>query len=340
MKYDVVGIGNALVDIQVQVEDSFIEEVGIQKGAMTLFEYAQQQDLLQKLEGKTRNICSGGSAANTIHGLGAAGIKSYYMGKVANDDFGLHYTQDMANCLVGFPGPDGETSGTGTSVVLITPDAQRTMVTNLGISAKLNENNVDETIIKGAKYVYVEGYLFTGEDTRNAAVQFARTAKKLGIPVAFTLSDAFVVNNFRKEIMDFVQWDVDILFCNEVEGLALSEKNNSKDAFDFISGIANTLFFTIGKEGAWGKRNGEEKIAVNSFPVHAIDTTGAGDLFAAGGLYGLLHNKTLKECCILGTYFASRVITHLGARLPTHTDHNIKKILDMYQSETGQGNKT
>jgi sugar/nucleoside kinase (ribokinase family) len=264
--------------------------------------------------------------------LGAIGIKSYYFGKVANDEFGLHYTQDMADCKVGFPGPDAEEHGTGTSVVLITPDAQRTMITNLGISVSLNENNVDETIIKGAKYGYVEGYLFTGEDTRNAAIKFARSAKKQGTPVAFTLSDAFVVNVFREHVTDFIQWHVDVLFCNEVEGMALAQKDTAEEAFDYLCGISDVVFFTRGQNGAWAKRNGEEKVSVKSFSVNAIDTTGAGDLFASGGLYGLLHGRTMEECCILGTYYASRVITHLGARLPTHTDHSISKIMDLHKS--------
>lgn len=332
MNYEVVGIGNALVDIQVQVDDGFITETGFSKGAMTLSEHGEQQKLLKKLDGKTRNICSGGSAANTIHGLGAIGIKSYYFGKVANDEFGQHYTRDMSDCKVGFPGPDAEVQGTGTSVVLITPDAQRTMITNLGISVNLNEDNVDETIIRGAKYAYVEGYLFTGAETRAAAIKFARSARKQGIPVAFTLSDAFVVNAFRKEVMDFIQWDVDILFCNEVEGQALSQKENSDEAFEFLCGISDVVFFTRGQNGAWAKRSGEERVSVKTFPVNAVDTTGAGDLFASGGLYGLLHNRSMEECCVLGTYYASRVITHLGARLPAHTDHSIKKILDLHKS--------
>jgi len=332
MNYEIVGIGNALVDIQVQVDDAFINETGFGKGAMTLSEHGEQQKLLKSLEGKTRNICSGGSAANTIHGLGAIGIKSYYFGKVAGDEFGLHYTRDMADCKVGFPGPDSEDTGTGTSVVLITPDAQRTMITNLGISVSLGENNVDETIIKGAKFGYVEGYLFTGDDTRNAAIKFARSAKKQGIPVAFTLSDAFVVNVFRDHVMDFIQWNVDILFCNEVEGMALSQKETPEEAFEFLCGISDIVFFTRGENGAWAKRVGEERVSVKPFRVNAVDTTGAGDLFATGGLYGLLHGRTMEECCILGTYYASRVITHLGARLPTHTEHGIAKILEMHKS--------
>lgn len=336
MNYDVVGIGNALVDIQVQVNDEFIQEAGLTKGAMTLVDTPDQQKLLQKLEGNsgsTKNVCSGGSAANTIHGLGAVGAKAYYIGKVANDTYGLHYTQDMADCKVGFPGPDAETGGTGTSVVLISPDAQRTMATNLGISVSLSENNVDETILKGAKYVYVEGYLFTGDTTKAAAIKFARLAKKMGIPVAFTLSDAFVVNAFRDAVMDFIQWDVDILFCNEVEGLALAGKDTAEEAFHDLSQLADTVFFTRGKEGAWGKKSGEDRVSVTGFPVKAIDTTGAGDLFAAGSLYGLLHQKSMKECCILGSYYASRVITHLGARLPAHTDHSIHKIMELYSEQ-------
>jgi len=330
MSIQIVGIGNALVDIQVQIDDSFIESNNLTKGGMSLTEHKDQEALLKKLESLPHNICSGGSAANTIHGLGAMGVKSYYIGKVANDHFGNHYTNDMSDCRVGFPGPDAQTMGTGTSVVLITPDAQRTMVTHLGISSKLHESNVDETILKGVKMVYVEGYLFTGEETRNAAKKLARAAKKEGIPVAFTLSDAFVVNAFRNEIQEFIEWDVDILFCNDTEGRALAQTENDEEAFSKINGQTDILFYTRGKEGAWAGKNGQEKVSVKSFQVDAVDTTGAGDLFASGALYGLLHEKTLEECAILGGYYAGQVISHLGARLPSHSHYNFDKIMENY----------
>jgi len=333
MNYDVIGIGNALVDVQTQVSDDHLQKLNYSKGGMTLTTPEEQEKLLEALKDHSLSTCSGGSAANTIHGIGALGGKAYYIGKVANDEFGRHYTEDMTDCGVGFPGPDAEESGTGTSVVLITPDAQRTMVTHLGISCALHPDNVDETIVKGAQFVYIEGYLWTGEETKQAALKLARIAKKQGIPVVFTLSDAFIVNAFRKDVEEFIKWEVDILFCNEVEGLSLAEKEDSAEAFDHILGMCKTLFFTRGENGAWAGHSGEEKVSVKGYKVDAVDTTGAGDLFAAGALTGLVHKKDLRDCSILGSYCASQVISHLGARLPSHSHTSIEKILKDYSEK-------
>jgi len=330
MSYDIVGIGNALVDIQVRVDDEKLNELGFTKGGMTLTDLKEQREVLHELRGLSRSISSGGSAANTIHGLGALGSKTYYIGKIANDEFGKHYSEDMTNCSVGFPGPDADSHGTGTSLICITPDAQRTMVTNLGISSELHSSNVDTTILSGVRFVYIEGYLWTSENTREAAIKLAKEAKKLGIPVAFTLSDAFVIENFRDEIMDFLQWNVDILFCNEVEGTTAANNSNPEEAVHFLGDLCETVFFTRGEEGAWVLKQSHELESVKSFVVDAMDTTGAGDLFAAGALYGLLHGKSMQECAILGGYMAAQVVSHLGARIPAHSHKKIETIMQLY----------
>ncbi|MBE9536960.1 MAG: adenosine kinase [Proteobacteria bacterium] len=338
MNYDVIGIGNALVDIQTKLTEEELNKLNYPKGGMTLSSPTEQGEILEALEAYTHSptICSGGSAANTIHGIGALNGRAYYIGRVANDGYGRHYTQDMADCGVGFPGPGAEDSGTGTSLVLITPDAQRTMVTDLGISTALHSDNVDETIVAGAKFVYIEGYLWTGEDTKKAAMKLARTARKAGVPVAFTLSDAFIVDNFKKDLLDFIKWDVDILFCNEVEGLALAEEEDAGKAFDTVAAMCEYLFFTRGQEGAWACHRGGERLTVKGYQVDAVDTTGAGDLFAAGVLTGMIHKKPLKECVILGNYCAGQVVTHLGARMPAHSHTNINKIISDYPHKEGE----
>ncbi|MBF0275194.1 MAG: adenosine kinase [Nitrospinae bacterium] len=333
MNYDVVGIGNALVDIQTQVTDEQLAEFNFPKGGMTLSGPAEQEEVLKKLKEHSVSICSGGSAANTIHGIGALGGRSYYFGRVANDEYGIHYSQDMTDCNVGFSGPDADDNGTGTSVVLITPDAQRTMITNLGISTALHPENVDETIIDGSKVVYIEGYLWTGDETRSAGRKVAELAKKHNIQVSFTLSDVFVVNSFHQEIVDFITSHVNILFCNEVEGLALAQTDNPEEAFHKIHEMCNTLFFTRGKDGVWASDKKGTKIHVKGYEVNAIDTTGAGDLFAAGALTGIVNNKNLEECSIIGNYCAAQVVTHLGARLPSHSHTDIDKIIKEFQEK-------
>ncbi len=330
MTYDLIGIGNALVDIEVRVEDSFIENLGLTKGGMTLYSAEDQNKVLQSLVGQPHKICSGGSAANTMHGLSVLGANAYYLGRVASDKFGHHYTHDMKECGVGFPGPSAENDGTGTCVVLITPDAERTMLTNLGVSSALHSDNIDETILHGAKAVYIEGYLWTGDETREAAIKMATLAKQQGIPVAFTLSDAFVVNLYKESLLDFIRWHVDILFCNEVEALAITGTADSQSAFPHLKAMADTVFLTVGKKGAVAGNNSDVTACTGVFPITAIDTTGAGDLFAAGALYGLINNHTLKEASIIGSYCAAQVVSHMGGRLPVHTHTKVEKILAEY----------
>ena len=331
MNYDLVGIGNALVDIEVQVEDSFIEERSLIKGGMKLSTSAEQTLVLNALAGQATKISSGGSAANTVHGISVLGSSGYYLGRVANDNYGRHYSEDMKVCRVGFPGPDGETSGTGTCVVLVTPDSERTMLTHLGVSASLHPDNVDETIVRNAKMTYIEGYLWTGEETRKAALKMAEIAKADGIPVAFTLSDAFVVNTFKESLIDFIRWNVNILFCNEVEALAMADASDIESAFETLRGMADTVFMTLGAKGSWVSNNSSnQKETVGVFPVTPVDTTGAGDLFAGGALHGILKGYSLKESAILGSYCAAQVVTHLGPRMPVHAHTDAQKILDEY----------
>ena len=331
MNYDLVGIGNALVDIEVQVDDDFIEELSVTKGGMTLTSVTEQEKILKILESKPQKTSSGGSAANTVHGASVLGAQSYYLGRVANDKNGKHYTEDMHSCEVGFSGPGSDDSGTGTCVILITPDAERTMLTNLGVSSMLHPENVDETIIHNAKAVYVEGYLWTGDETREAGLLMAQIAKKQGIPVAFTLSDAFVVNSFKDSLVDFIKWNVDILFCNEVEAQAMTGESDSRKAFDKLLAWVDTLFLTLGSQGSLAGKSGNDPVQVGTFPVTAVDTTGAGDLYAAGALYGLINDHSLKDSAIIGSYCASQVVSHIGGRLPSHSHTQIENILSEYR---------
>ena len=330
MSYDLVGIGNALVDIEVQVSEDMVRELEVTKGGMTLSTKENQDTVLKHISNHTQKIVSGGSAANTIHGFSALGGKAYYLGRVADDTLGKHYTEDMKDCGVGFPGPDSKTEGTGTCLILITPDSERTMLTHLGISCELHPDNVDETIVKEARTVYIEGYLWTGDETRNAAMKMADAARHAGVPVAFTLSDAFVVNTYKESLVDFIRWKVDILFCNNVEARAVTGEDKDESAFAALKGMVDTLFMTRGAEGSWAANSQHAKIHIDPFQVKAIDTTGAGDLYAAGSLNGLIHNHGLKESAILGSYCAAQVVTHLGGRMPAQSNTHIPTILDLY----------
>jgi sugar/nucleoside kinase (ribokinase family) len=332
MNYDLVGIGNALVDIEVRVEDAFIQKHSLTKGGMQLSTSEEQKLMLDSLQGQSTKIASGGSAANTVHGISVLGSQGYYLGRVANDTYGQHYSEDMKVCQVGFPGPDGETNGTGTCVVLVTPDSERTMLTHLGISSSLHPDNVDETIVRNSKMTYIEGYLWTGEETRKAALKMAEIAKADGVPVAFTLSDAFVVNTFKESLIDFIRSNVDILFCNDVEALAMADTTNIESAFKTLGGMADTVFMTLGAKGSWVKSNDKgTKETVGIFPVTPVDTTGAGDLFSAGALHGILKGYSLKKSAILGSYCAAQVVSHMGPRMPVGVHTDADKILAEYE---------
>jgi len=330
MSYDLVGIGNALVDIEVQVSEDLVGNLEVTKGGMTLSTKENQDQILARISDHTQKIVSGGSAANTIHGFSTLGGKGYYLGRVADDTFGKHYTDDMKDCGVGFPGPDSKTDGTGTCLILITPDSERTMLTHLGISSDLHPDNVDATIVKEARTVYIEGYLWTGDETRQAAMKMAAVARHSGVTVAFTLSDAFVVNTYKDSLIDFIRWKVDILFCNNVEARAITGKEKDEQAFAELKGMVDILFMTRGAEGSWAANSQHAKIRIDPFQVQAVDTTGAGDLYAAGSLYGLIHNHSLKESAILGSYCAAQVVTHLGGRMPAHSHTHTPTILDLY----------
>ena len=331
MKYDLLGIGNALVDIEVCVDDKFIKEISLTKGGMTLSNLEQQKKKLQKLNGLSTKISSGGSAANTIHGLSVLGGKTYYIGKVTNDAYGKLYIEDMQSCGVAFRGSRNRLGETGTCVVLVTPDSERTMLTHLGVSSLLQPNDIDEKIIESAGMVYIEGYLWTNENSRIAAEKVARIAKNNNNPVAFTLSDAFVVNGFKKQLVDFIRQNVDILFCNDLEGKAMAETQDSQEAFDYLKTMTNMIFYTRGENGSWAANSTEEKAIVNVFPTKAVDATGAGDLYASGALYGIIKNYNLKESAIIGSYCASEVVSHMGGRMPIRSDLDPEKIIEKYQ---------
>lgn len=330
MNYDLVGIGNALVDIEIQVEDSFIKEQSLVKGGMKLSTPIEQARILNALSGKSMKISSGGSAANTVHGLGVLGSGGYYFGRVANDNYGRHYANDMKVCGVGFPGVGPEPSGTGACVVFVTPDAERTMLTHLGVSSSLHPGNVDETIVRNAKMVYIEGYLWTEEKTRMAALKTTEIAKTNGIPAAFTLSDSFVVDAFKGSLIDFIRGNVDILFCNEIEALAMTGASNHESAFEALREMSDTVFMTLGSRGSWvGNNQTNQKTNVGVFPITPVDTTGAGDLYAAGVLHGVIQGYNLKEAAIIGSYCAAQVVTQMGPRMPAHS-LDIQKILREY----------
>lgn len=327
MRYDVYGVGNALVDIQARVPDSVIEGLGYPRGAMTLVDEAVQQKVLAALHDVPVTRCAGGSAANTIMAIAEFGGQAAYASKVGHDEIGEFFLRDMRKNGVAVEVPPAP-GRSGTSVILITEDAQRTMLTHLGVSATLSEADISEAEVREAKYVYIEGYLFAGEPTRRAALRAIELAKGNGVKVAFTVSDPFLIQLFRDEFWKLIEGPVDLLFCNLEEARSLTGQEDAIDCAREIHRHAENVVLTLGKDGALLMHE-REAIPIEGVPVNAIDTTGAGDMFAGGILYGITHGHTWKQSGRLAAYAASRIVAQLGARLQQRlTPQEIGEVLE------------
>ena len=314
--YDVFGVGNAIVDILAQVPDESISDLGLNKASMTLMESDKQAGVLQYLEGKPLALASGGSAANTMVAIAQSGGTGIYAGKVAHDPHGEFYQKDLQEAGIDFYVPLAPEASlpTGTSVILTTPDAERTMCTHLGISATISKSDIDGDRLAQSQCVYVEGYLWSGDDTRSAAVETFELAKQNGIRTAFTFSDLFLVELFRDDFRSLVKDHCDVVFCNADESRKFFEVDSPEECAKRLGEICELGFLTDGGNGCYVTQNGSvEQVA--GFKIEALDTVGAGDAFAGGVLYGLTHDKTPVESARWGNYFASRVVGQFGPRL-------------------------
>ena len=311
--YDVFGVGNALVDIQARVEDSLLAELSFDKGIMTLVEHEPQQRVLAALDGRPLNRCAGGSAANTIAAVADFGGKAAFVGKIGNDETGRFFLQDMRDLGVTIDVQPAD-QASGTCAVLITEDAQRTMLTNLGASTTLTEDDIHESLIKDAKYVYIEGYLLTGDSTKAAAYRAMDLAKKNNVKVAFTASDPFLVNMIRDEIWDLITGPVDLFFCNEEEAKSLTGEDDPIACGAKIHEHAENVALTLGSKGSIVMHGGEA-FPVEGVDIDALDTTGAGDMYAGALLYGITNGMSWKQAGHVASHAAARIVSQLGARL-------------------------
>ncbi len=325
--YDVYGVGNAIMDLQLRCDDAFLDTVGVEKGVMTLVEELQQNAVLKALADHAPHECPGGSAANTVVGVADLGGRAAYAGKTGDDAFGERYRMAMRD--LGVVIEVAPTRGqTGTCVVLVTPDAQRTMLTHLGVSSSLGPDDVDADEIAKARYVYVEGYLFVGESTRAAALKAVELARARGVKVALTVSDPFIVDMCRDDFTRLIRDGVDLLFCNEIEAVALTGRDDAIEAARELHRMCANVALTLGANGSIIMHEGEV-IAIEGVEVEAVDTTGAGDMYAAGVLYGITHDLGWKKAGHLGSHAAAQIVARLGARLPRPwTQEEIAGLLD------------
>lgn len=313
-KYGVVAVGNALLDVISQVSDDFIaQQGGMEKGAMTLVEETRAVDLYASMSNRTET--SGGSAANTMAGFASFGGTGAFIGKVADDEVGKIFQNDIQSLGVKYEtqplviGPS-----TGRCMILVTSDADRTMNTFLGASVELSPTDVDKNLITSAQVTYLEGYLFDKEQAKQAFITAAECAHEAGHRIALTLSDPFCVDRHRDDFLKLIENHVDILFANEDEIKSLYQTEIFDDALAQIDKHVEIAAVTRSEKGAVIRSKGET-ISVPAVPVEkVIDTTGAGDQFAAGFLYGFTEGKDLAECGKLGTIAAAEVISHIGPR--------------------------
>ncbi|MCY0966103.1 adenosine kinase [Parathalassolituus penaei] len=317
MGYDIYGIGNALVDKEFEVEDSFFAKAGIEKGLMTLIDEDKLQALLAQLTAEygIKKRASGGSAANTIIGATYFGAKTWYSCNVANDEAGEFYMNDIQTAGVDTNlGFDREEGTTGRCLVMVTPDAERTMNTFLGITANLNDSHINEEALASSKYVYVEGYLVTGETSRAAAIKVRDLARKHGVKVAMTCSDPAMAQYFRDGLLSMLGDGVDLLFCNEQEARLLTATDTLEAAVEQLKTLASTFAITCGANGAlaW---DGQQLHQIAPHKVTAVDSNGAGDMFAGAFLYALTHGHDFAAAGRLASAASAQVVSQFGPRL-------------------------
>lgn len=312
-RFDVVGIGSAIVDVLAHTTDAFLSNHDAPKGTMLWVEEDQSTALYQDIGPAVE--ASGGSAANTMAGIASFGGKPAFIGKTKADQLGEIFAHDIRAVGVHYDTPPlAEGLATARCIILVTPDAQRTMFTYLGASGLLSAEDMNDDLIAASKVLYIEGYQWDLPETKKAIIEACETSSRAGNKVALTLSDPFVVERHRNDLFDLVNQYVDILFGNEQEITTLFRANSFDEAVEALEGRVNIAALTRGAEGAVTVT----KDSIIQTPAEnidkVVDTTGAGDLYAAGFLYGFTHDDDLKTCARLGSLAAAEVISHMGAR--------------------------
>lgn len=316
--YNVYGLGNALVDIECALSVDTLAAIGMDKGVMTLLDEAVQNHAIAQLNGfKTKRSC-GGSAANTIIAISQLGGKAFYGCKVAADEYGSFYTQDLVDCGVetNLTSHAPEEGITGKCLVLVTPDADRTMGTFLGISSQLSVADLNPDAIAAAEYTYLEGFLVSGESSKQAAIKAGQLAKAAGRKVALSLSDYNMVKFFQPGLLEMIGDGVDMLFANESEALLMADTDDMATAIEHTKTYAKAFAITRGPQGSI-IFDGEQLIEIAPYPVEAIDTVGAGDMYAGAVLYGLTHGLSWAQAGTLGSMASAKLVTAYGARMAT-----------------------
>jgi sugar/nucleoside kinase (ribokinase family) len=325
-KFDVTAIGNAIVDVLAKADDALLAKHELPKGGMSLID-AETAQRLYAIMGPGVEA-SGGSAANTVAGIAALGGRTAYIGKVADDQLGDVFNHDIRAVGVTYDTP--RLSGglpTARCLIFVTPDAQRTMQTFLGATSQLGPEDVNMSYITSSKVLYLEGYLWDQPRAKKAMRDAAIKAQEAGVKVSLTLSDAFCVARFRDEFLELVEHHVDILFANESEILSLYQVQNFDEALPHVRGHTEIAALTRSEKGSVVVNGGEVHVIDAVKGVHVVDTTGAGDAYAAGFLYAYAQGRDLATCGRLGGVMAAEVISHYGARVEADVKALAAKVL-------------
>lgn len=316
-RFDLYGLGAALVDTEIRVSDAELRDHGIEKGLMTLVDEARQHRLLEAFSDHLplARRASGGSGANTVIALSCFGGRGYYSFRVADDDNGHFYLRDLAAAGVAHNGIRQLSPGiTGKCLVLVTPDAERTMNTYLGISETVSVAELDEDAIRASEFVYIEGYLVTSDSGRAAAIRLRELAEQHGVRTALTFSDPAMTKFFRDGLEQMLGNGVDLLFCNEEEALHFTGAASLDDAVAHLEKSCRQLVVTRGARGAL-VCHGSERLHIDPVPVKAVDTNGAGDMFAGAFLYAITHGYSLADAGRLASAASAQVVSDFGPRL-------------------------
>ena len=329
-RYNLYGIGAALVDTEVEVNDSDLTQCSVDKGVMTLVDEPHQQQLIEHLHNHmiTCKRASGGSAANTIIAASYFGASTFYSCKVADDENGQFYLSDLQAAGVSYPVRESRPTGiTGKCLVLITPDAERSMNTFLGISESISHSELEPSAIKISDYVYLEGYLVTSDSGRAAAIDLRQQAEQADVKTAISLSDPAMVQFFKPGLLDMIGAGVDLLFCNEDEAKSFTGCETLDDAAAALKKIAKVFAITRGATGAL-IFDGENSLSIAPHAITAIDSNGAGDMFAGAFLFAITHGYSLQQAGDLASKASSVVVSQYGPRLrPEQHGEILKQIL-------------
>ena len=321
-------MGNALVDIVTEVDDAFFNAHSIEKGLMTLVDEERQAELVGAIDLSSSSMKCGGSAANTMIGASQFGSSCFYSCKVANDDMGRFYLKDLTSNGIDTVLTNGNLANgiTGKCLVMTTADAERTMNTFLGITANYGKSEIDAVALTDSEYLYIEGYLVTSDSAREAILESRRIADENGVKTALTFSDPSMVKYFKDQMDEVVGSGVDLLFCNEEEAMLYTGTDSIEGAKEALKAKAKRFSITLGPKGAT-IFDGESFIDIDPFPTNAVDTNGAGDLFAGAFLYGITGNLSYAEAGRLASKASSKVVSQFGPRLEASQSQAILKEL-------------